>query len=428
MKIRKGILYFHQENPVFNVSVIYQLDGPDFVVSVPLDEIQYRKTHPIVELRILPFFGAGGADDEGFLFVPDGSGALINFNNEKTSQRTYKTDVYGWDYASVRSELIDETIVNFPVFGVSRKESTSNIAASFICVIEEGASYAFIEADIGGRVSQYNYVAANYLMIHDAMMDISAKSDRTVRTFQESLPNEVISQRYILNDESDYTSMAVSYREYMMDKFPELTRQTESDVPVAVEIIVAVDRTKHYFGIPVRRPYELTTYEEALAMTEELLDFGIKDLSIRYNGWFNDGILHKAPNKVKLISDLGKRKDFNKLVEFMDEKDVNLYLASTFQFLYKNTLFDNYINIRDTAKHVNRKSVELMPYNPIWYGKDEHLYTYHLTKPDYYLENIKSYADEIADLGVKNIAFEDIGQILSADYNHKAEVSRNSIK
>ena len=150
-------------------------------------------------------------------------------------------------------------------------------------------------------------------------------------------------------------------------------------------------------------------------------------MSIRYNGWFNDGILHKAPNKVKLISDLGKRKDFNKLVEFMDEKDVNLYLASTFQFLYKNTLFDNYINIRDTAKHVNRKSVELMPYNPIWYGKDEHLYTYHLTKPDYYLENIKSYADEIADLGVKNIAFEDIGQILSADYNHKAEVSRETV-
>ena len=35
--------------------------------------------------------------------------------------------------------------------------------------------------------------------------------------------------------------MAVSYREYMMDKFPELTRQTESDVPVAVEIIGAVD-------------------------------------------------------------------------------------------------------------------------------------------------------------------------------------------
>ena len=39
-----------------------------------------------------------------------------------------------------------------------------------------------------------------------------------------------------------------------MNRFPVLVKKTESDLPVAVEIIGAIDRTKHYLGIPFRRP------------------------------------------------------------------------------------------------------------------------------------------------------------------------------
>jgi len=411
-----------QDIPIFNISVIYELHDDGLEVKIPLSEIEYRKKYPIVEIRPLPYFGAGGKNDEGFIFVPDGSGAIINFNNGKESQNAYKSDVYGWDYALNRDAVIDEIRANMPVFGIS------NNGSSFICIINEGNSYAFIEADVSGNGHDYNYAAANYNLIHSEMMDISAKSDRTVRMFEDGLPNEVLTQKYIFLDNDDYVSMAVAFREYLMNQFPEIKKRTKSDLPVAVEIIGAIDRTKHYFGIPFRRPYELTSYKEALEMIKELKNSGITDLSINYNGWFNGGILHKAPNKVKLISELGSKKDFENLVTYTKENDIDLYLATNIQFVYNNSITDNFVRVRDSAKQVNRKIVELTPYNPVYFGKEDDLYTYYLAKPDYYLKNFNSYAEGIAELGAYGIAFEDIGKTLSADYNKKNPVSREKAK
>jgi hypothetical protein len=411
-----------QDIPVFNISIIYELADDGLEVTIPLQEIEYKKEYPIVEIKPLPYFGTGSSKDDGFLFVPDGSGAIINFNNKKQSQNSYKSDLYGWDYALNRDAVIDENRANMPLFGIS------NNGSSFICALDEGNSYAFIEADVSGGSHDYNYASVSYNLIHSEMMDISAKSDRTVRMFEEKLPDEELTQKYIFLDDSDYVSMARKYREYLMDRFPLMAKRTDSDLPVAVEIIGAIDRTKHYMGIPSRQPYELTSYKEALGMIQELKDAGFTDLSVNYNGWFNGGYLHEAPNKVKLVSELGSKKDFKNLITYTNDNDIDLYLAATMQFVYNNSIKDNFIEVRDSAKHINRKLVELSPYNPVFYGKMDSVYTYNLAKPSYYMKNLDSYAKEVSDLGAKNIAFEDIGKTLSADYNKKDLVTREQVK
>ena len=67
---------------VFNVNIIYRLDGDKLVVEVPLNEIEYKDNYPIYYLNVLPYFGAGGVEDEGYMLVPEGGGAFINFNNQ----------------------------------------------------------------------------------------------------------------------------------------------------------------------------------------------------------------------------------------------------------------------------------------------------------------------------------------------------------
>ncbi len=404
--------------PMFNVSIEYTLEDDSLVVTVPMDKIEYKTNFPIVELRPLAYFGAAGTTEDGFIFIPDGSGAIINYNNGKQTQNVYKTDIYGWDYAKVRKSLVDESMANLPVFGMSNSD------ASFLCVLEKGSSHAFLEAMVSGYLNSYNYVTSNYYMLRNALMDISAKSDRTVRRFQENLPEEDIVQRYLFIDDTGYTSMATTYREYLMEQYPELTKKTESDLPVAVELIGAVDRTKHVIGIPTRQPDELTSYKEAQAIIEKLVSQGMSDLNVKYSGWFNEGVLHTAPNKVKLISELGRKKDFKNLVSYADDNGVDLYLGASFQFIYNNNIRDNFMAIRDSAKFLSGEVVELYPFNPVFYGEADWLDTYNLAKPNYYMKNIDAYADKIADLGVNNIAFNDIGEILSADYNIKREVSR----
>src|SRR5574344_2460044 len=78
-----------KEVPMFNVTVIYKIDGSSLDVEIPVEKISYRKTYPITKLTVLPYMGAAGTADEGFLFVPEGGGAIIDFNNGKNRQNAY---------------------------------------------------------------------------------------------------------------------------------------------------------------------------------------------------------------------------------------------------------------------------------------------------------------------------------------------------
>ena len=67
--------------PYFNVSVRYRLEGNDLVVEVPYSSVTYDAEHPLVHVSLLPAFGAGGTDQEGFILLPEGSGGIIRYNN-----------------------------------------------------------------------------------------------------------------------------------------------------------------------------------------------------------------------------------------------------------------------------------------------------------------------------------------------------------
>ena len=406
------------ENPTFNASVIYELDGKDLLVSVPLDSINYKEEYPVTEIRILGYLGAGSTEDNGFLLVPDGSGGLINFNNGKTTQSAYNNTVYGWDYAIKRTALIDENRAVFPVFGISRNDS------SLLCILEEGSAFASVEADVAGRLHSYNYAAAKYILLHNEDMDISSKSDSTIKMYEESLPEGQITQRYIFVEDNEYVSMATRYREYLLSRYETLSKSTETEVPITVELIGAIDRRKLILGVPAAVPKPLTTYDEVMEVVDDLTANNVTNLNIKYNGWFNDSINHKTPMDVELISELGDKKTFEEMITTLKEKNVDLYLESNFQFMYRNGLFDGYSVNRDSAKLVNREVVELLPFSISWFAEKDWEDYYYLAKPSYMIESIQEYEKQIKELGANNIAFRTIGKQLSADYNPKDKVSR----
>lgn len=402
--------------PMFNLTVKYTLDGSQFLVDIPFDKISYKKEYPLIAVSVLPYFGAAGNSDEGFLFVPEGSGSIIEFNNGKTKQSGYYSNVYGWDYATDRQALFTETRNAYPVFGISYNDS------SVVSIIKNGSPYASISADISGKKGSYNYAYADFTMLNRELFEVSARNINAQYSYQEMLPqDESITQIFKFVDSGSYVDMAKAYGDYL---FTSDKKVKGDNVPVAVEIVGAVDKVQQVMGIPKDRPYKLTTYDEATQIITDIENRGLKNAYIKLSGMINDGYKQKLLERFNFIGVLGGKSDFKKMIKNVKDLSSVLYLDGETQFEYNSNIFDGFFNYSDSARFVSSELTELYTYSPVWYGKEEFNDPYYLLK--------SSVASKANDVLLKNsikyqldgVSYRSNGYLLSSDFNKNSVVSR----
>lgn len=410
------------DEKVYNVSMYYRLDGRDLVVEIPFSEMEYSAEAPLYTLSPLPYFGAGGKSDEGFLVVPEGGGALINFNNGKTAQNSYYANVYGWDMARVRKAVVHDTRTYYNTYGVSSGDD------SFLCILEDGASYASVRADVSGRSNSYNYVNTVYSVVISEQYDLgkAAKANKNVYVFLPQLPQESLVQRYHFVDSGDYVDMAKEYRDYLKKQYgSEFAAVEDTSAPVVVEIVSAVDKVKQFLGVPITRPLKLTTFKEAREIMTELQSEGFQNMSLKLTGWVNGGVKQQLLKNVRLVSDCGSKKDLQNLSDAAASANVDLYLDGVTQYAYDSDLFDGFFSFTDAARFVSKERAEIFQYSAVTYGQREGADSYYLLHSDL----AKQMADNLIKTVGKykaNVSFREIGMELSADYYKKKTVSREA--
>jgi hypothetical protein len=409
--------------PAFNITLRYALDGKSLVVTVPFDRIAYRSSYPIIRLDLLPFLGAGGLEDEGYLLVPDGSGALIYFNNGKFNQIAFNSPVYGWDEAMPREAVVNDNKAPFPVFGIQKN------GAALLGIIEEGSAYANVQADVSGRDSSYNYVYPYFTMVHGAVMNISGRSDRAVYLFESGLPqDEKITVRYTLCDSDGYVGMAKEYRSWLLKKYPQLAnRPAIRSMPIAVEIVSAVNKTQHRLGVPFDLPLKLTSYKEAENMINDFTGYGWNNVSVKLTGWFNHSYDHTVPNRIKLLKELGTKRSFRSLVSTAKQNGYDFYPEADFMFMRDLSLFSGFSLYSDVSRYVNRNRVERYPFSFVWFGERIRWGKLsYLARPETSMNIIDRFMRRASPLGLQNVAFRNMGSRLAGDYNERRHTSREA--
>ena len=408
---------------VFNVTLIYRLEGNDLVVEVPYSEIRYKADYPITYVTPLPMFGAAGTKDEGFMFVPEGGGALINFNNGKTQQNSYYANLYGWDYAVRRKEMVNETRCAFPVFGMAKNGS------SFLCMMEGATSYGGIQADVSMRYNSYNWLAAKYNVIHADQYNVSAKTAQLVYMFEQEVPDDTIIHRYRFLDTDSYVDMANAYGDYLRESVPELASAAASEnSPVSVELVGAIDKTVVKFGLPIDSVVATTTFTQAEKIITDLADKGVKNLNVRYAGWANGGITQQVMTDVDILRELGGKKAMTQLLAKAKTLGVPVYLDGVNCFAYDSGILEGFLAFTDAARYTTREQIALLPFDIVQYQTADWLDTFYLVRPEYAKENTDNFISAVADLKADGVSFRDIGYLLSGDYNPKNTVTREEVK
>ena len=406
--------------PGFNISVTYKLDGNNLVVQVPFDKISYKRDFPIIRLSVLPYFGAGGPDDTGFLLVPEGGGSLINFNNGKIRQNAYYCDVYGWDYGSDRDAVMTETRAAFPVFGVSCGDS------SFISVMQKGAEYGAVSADVAGKLGSYNYVFADYKLIHGEKYEPSSRNTNAQYAYERALPEgEGIEQIYSFIDSASYADMAKHYRNML---FGDSKAAANKAVPVSIEIVGAISKMQQVLGMPKTLPYSLTSYKQAADMIKSIDEMNMPSCFIKLTGFINSGVKQKSLQKFKFIRQLGGASAFNKMVDETKNCSPKIYLDGQVQYAFLPGANDGFNYFSHSARFSSTEVCELSEYSPIWYGKRDNTDYYYLLKPEISRQAALNLSSNAAKHKLHGVSFRDTGYQLSADYNPRKKISRAAVK
>ncbi len=409
------------DKPVFNISMIYRLDGDDMTVEIPFNEMEFKSDYPIYTLTPLPYFGAGGPEDEGYMLVPEGGGSIINFNNGKTSQATYYANVYGWDMCLTRKAVVHNTRAYYAVYGIASGDD------SFICILEDGRSYSSIQADIAGKNHSYNFVNAIYSICQREQYDVGDIANSDIYKYNLDLPDESLVQRYRFIDSGSYVDMADNYRSYLKNVYGQyLSLNTDQNAPVEVEIVSAVDKIKQILGVPVSRPLRLTTFKEAEGIIQNLTDDGIKNLSVKMRGWCNGGVSQKILKHVRIPGAVGSAKSLNSLSQKATGLGVNLYLNGITQYACDSNIFNGFFSYTDAAKLISKERVKLLEYSRTTYSQRDDLDPYYLLHTEISAQMSDNLVAQAQKYGT-GVSFEDDGKELSSDFYKKKPYSREAV-
>lgn len=309
----------------FDIPVYYYLEDRNFLAKINMQEVLHDESCKIKSIELLQYFGATSESSRGYIFIPDGSGSIINFNNGKVNYSPVRLRVYGIDKAI--NSLVKTTELQpvcIPVFGIKDGES------GFISIMEEGGENSYINADIAGRYNSYNYVWGEYIITD---FDVLLGENNLLFGAKKAYEG-AITQRYCFleSEDASYSDMAVTLREYLLERnmLPQKISKQESKIPFYLELLGSIKKNETFMGIPYKTTVPLTTFDQAQVIIEDLEKEGINGIKVILKGWFNGGISHSTPNKIKIERVLGGEKSFKKLATFLNKRGYSLYTDAIF--------------------------------------------------------------------------------------------------
>ena len=141
------------DNAEIVVPVTYTLTDDYLALNVDMSKVNEKNADKIVtNLAFLTTFGAADTEEDGYFVIPDGSGAIVNFNNGKAGYRAYQGKVYGADITAIKTTKPATTQkVYLPMFGIVKGDS------GMMVVADKGDTCATINAYVAGqKKTSYN--------------------------------------------------------------------------------------------------------------------------------------------------------------------------------------------------------------------------------------------------------------------------------
>jgi len=410
--------------PWFTIVLAYSLTDDGLSVSIPSERVEFNADFPPYEIQLLPHFGKLEQSEDGYVLLPDGSGALMHYSTGYASRTEYSIPIYGLDW-SVASDMLASGQYQYeyaalPVFGMKDGQD------AYLAVIDGGACKAKLFFHQAGAYMQRNAAYLAFRMVNKDSVFLSGSDNSSkVILFESSLPDDSFHVTYhILAQNSGYEEMAAYYRQMLLNDGT-LNNLQDSSVSLLLETIGGVMSNKNFLGISYEGITAATTYAQNRLLAEDLLSAGVDALDLKLIGWFNDGIYHNYAGNIKLNSVLGGKSDWMELLAYANDAGIKLYPDVDFQRIESMDL--GFIPTLDAAMRLDSNEAKYSILSRALLLEKENIgltpSSLYLQSPENYAKTARSFLDDFAGIATKGLSLR--SAYVYSDFDSRNMISRS---
>ncbi|MBR6694428.1 MAG: hypothetical protein IKL62_05725 [Clostridia bacterium] len=392
-----------------SIPVEYVLDGKQFKASILYNELVEGTEIYIIHIKLLPGFGAATMNENGYLVVPDGSGAVINFNNGSGANE-YIANVYGSEIntLSYLNTFRGERIL-MPIFGIVRPDR------ALLGIITEGDDSAAICAySASEKKYGYNMVSAKTVMRYNSQVSMFGTTweGKNVSNWSKTNGSDkfTVSYYFLGADKASYQGIASAYQQHLVDNG--ILKKNENKPSMHLDVYHSIDKTTAFLGFKYQEQVSLTTYDETRRILEALKTAGVNNITAELIGWGNTGVSNEElPSGVSHLSNIGGGGGYGSLSSFAKENGLKLTADSDFvyaQDIKRSNSIQTYFN-KIVYKHLYRNSVFTERRNT----------AKQIANPDRFASAASSFLGSYGSMGLGSISMDSVGEYFYTNFTRK---------
>lgn len=392
------------------------LAGDAIEFTVPFSSIVEGERYGLVSLEVLPFLGSAAPEDDGYMLLPDGPGAIYRFKQTDVDRGSLLSRIRWEVYSPLELDFdrIEERRINgdenchMPVFGTVLGEN------AIFGIVDEGDADATITFYQSAYAVALNRVSPELVFRHPYdlfVSDVNVRgafaTDVAPLRYDAELTrgDRTVRYSFLHGEAADYAGMANVYRSHLVEQGELPDRAARSDLPLVLSLFGGVVEDR----ILVDRYVAMTTFDEASTIVESLRESGVDDLVVNLVGWEDDGYGH-VPHGWPPDRRLGGRGDLAKLGRTAAEHGVDLYLQTNpLEAIGRNRGFNSRTQVAKLGSTLSATSFRL------------DLYAF---SPQIALERFARVAENASGEPIAGFSLDRVGDLVYQDYNRRWPSSR----
>jgi len=394
------------EEPQIGLTLIVHMEDDTLLIEVESESIEEENPdYTLQVVHLYPFFGAV-KNAPGYIFIPDGSGALIKTDQKTIATQPFSGRIYGEDIGitGVRSvgDLILPESISVPVFGIIREENKNG----FIAIIENGSHYAEIQAYPAGITTPYFWVASRFIYRETYHKPLDRKGN--VMNVNQEHRNEFdakIRYAFLTGKDADYTGMALRYRQMLIEQgiLQEQDFENQNDIPIRIEFLAAENER----GMLFKNVIPMTTVEQMRGILSNLYERQMERLIVAVRGWSRGGATGASPQHFPFEASTGSENQWLDLIKDFENKNIPIHL------------YTDYVIAHDQGRGYRRDEIAQSIS-----GQLISFPFYHMLNPTVTDRTFREQMERFKRYGISNVAVDTLGERLFSAHNEGRTATR----